>query len=362
MVLVAPKIGGKMSTPQVYITNFNKNFTGVSATAAGVVSAQSTLLDLQLVGVALPGCPAPILKSEATSMCRDSPTDVPFAIWHVRRNTEMRAALWARDVLKRPIKIVFTSAAQRRHSAYPRWLISKMDAVIATSEEAASYVENVRAVVPHGVATERFIPATDRAEAWAAMRYGGRFGVACVGRIRPEKGTDIFVETMLRVLPQHPDMIALVIGKASREHRAFQQELKDKIAVNGLADRLLFVGEINADQMPRVMAAISLLVALPRYEGYGMTPLEALSCGTPFVASRTGHFEAFSNQGRCGTIVSIGDVDGAVTAVQNQLSDLDDVASETRDFVVENHSIVQEVAGINSVYQMLWDEADGAVR
>lgn len=352
-----------MAALQVYVTNFNKNFTGVSATAAGVISEQSTLVDMRLVGVALPNCPAPISKMDATAMCRERPNGMPFAIWHVRRNTEMRVAIWARDVLKRPIKIVFTTAAQRRHSAYPRWLISKMDAVIATSDEAATYVNNVRAVVPHGVATQRFIPARDRMKAWASLGYRGQIGVACVGRVRPEKGTDFFVETMLRVLPEHPNMVALIIGKASREHKSFQQKLQDKIAAAGLSDRLLFVGEIDAERMPKVMAAISLLVALPRYEGYGMTPLEALSCGTPFVVSRTGHFEAFSNQGRCGTIVDIGDVDGAVVAVRGWLSDLPrltDVASVARDFVVGNHSVVQEVAGIHAVYQMLWDEAEGS--
>ena len=77
----------------------------------------------------------------------------------MRRNTEMRAALWARDVLRLPVKIVFTSAAIRRHSAFPRWLISRMDAVIATTEAAASFVPHVRGIVPHGVDTERFFPA-----------------------------------------------------------------------------------------------------------------------------------------------------------------------------------------------------------
>jgi mannosyltransferase len=352
-----------MSIPQVYVTNFNKNFTGVSATAAGVVSEQNTMLDLRLVGVRLPNCPAPISKAEAVKMSAVPPEKQPFAIWHVRRNTEMRAAIWARDVLKRPIKIVFTSAAQRRHSAYPRWLISKMDAVVATSDAAAAFVDNVRAVVPHGVATQRFVPATDRRARWAELGYGGMRGVACVGRVRPEKGTDVFVETMLRVLPEQPNTVALIIGKASREHKAFQQKLQDKIDAAGLSDRLLFVGEIDAGQMPSIIAGISLLVALPRYEGYGMTPLEAMSCGTPFVASRTGHFEVFSNGGACGTVVDIEDVDGAVLAVNEWLYDqarLEDVSVSAREFVLKNHSVRQEAEAINAVYQELWDEVRGS--
>tara|TARA_R110002124_G_scaffold6321_9_gene38391 strand:+ start:10522 stop:11577 length:1056 start_codon:yes stop_codon:yes gene_type:complete len=346
-----------MTAPRVFVTNFNKNFTGVSATAAGVVAEQKMNLNLRLVGVSLPNCPTPISKREAVAMCRVRPDGLPFSIWHVRRNTEMRVAIWVRDVLKRPIKIVFTSAAKRRHSAYPRWLISKMDALIATTPEAATYVANVWSVVPHGVATDRFVTVKDRAKSWASLGYGGAFGVACVGRIRPEKGTDTFVDALLKVLPQHPGMIALIVGRAAPEHQAFERTLRDKISNAGLADRLLFVGEISAEEMPTLMASISLLVALPRYEGYGMTPLEAMSCGTPFVGSRTGYFDAFSDCGRNGTVVALGDDLGAVNAINNWVATgvTNSVARSLRAFTEKHYSVVREAAEIQAVYQRLWD-------
>ena len=120
--------------PELIVTNFNRNFTGVSATAAAVLRQQMDQFDLRLVGHPLPGGPDTISYREAVKLCRTPPPGKPFTIWHVRRNPEMRVAIWARDVLRLPIKIVFTSAAIRRHSAYPRWLISRMDAVIATTE------------------------------------------------------------------------------------------------------------------------------------------------------------------------------------------------------------------------------------
>ena len=196
--------------PDLIVTNFNRNFTGVSATAAGVVRHQTGRYDMALTGVALPGCPDPITIRTARHLSRDTPPGKPFTIWHVRRNTEMRAALWARDVLRLPIKIIFTSAANRRHSAFPRWLISRMDAVIATSEQAASFLQNTRAIVPHGVDVKRFFPSPDRDTARASTGYPGTQGIATVGRIRPEKGSDRFVDTMLRLLPNHPGTLSLI--------------------------------------------------------------------------------------------------------------------------------------------------------
>lgn len=347
-------------TPPLFVTNFNKNFTGVSATAAGVVRAQAKGLDLRLVGHPLPGCPEPIDLKSARILSRKPPAGYPFAIWHVRRNTEMRAAIWARDVLRLPIRIVFTSAAQRRHSAFPRWLISRMDAVIATTEAAAQYVPHVRAVVPHGVDTEAFFPAKDRAAAWAATGFAGTRGIATVGRIRSEKGTDQFVDAMIRVLPDHPDTTALVIGRAGGGNGTFLAGLKDRISEAGLSERILFPGEIEPVHLSAILRGLSLLVPLPRYEGYGMTPLEAMASGVPFVASDTGYFRAFSAQGDAGCVVPLGDVDEAVAAVQSLLGDvnrLEAMSQRAVEVAQASYGIQTEVDGINAVYEQLWNEA-----
>lgn len=342
---------------EVFVTNFNPNFTGVSATAAGVLRVQQRDLDAVLVGHRLPDCGTPMQRKAAFLASNQPPDGKPFSIWHVRRNPEMRVALWARDVLRMPIKIVFTSAAQRRHSMYPRWLISRMDAVIATTQEAATFVPHVRAVVPHGVDTSRFVPPEDKTEAWKSLGHGGSIGIATVGRIRPEKGTDLFVDTMIKVLPNHPDAVALVIGRASREHQSFEQELKRRVEAVGLDRQILFVGEVAPEDMPRVMQSISLLVALPRYEGYGMTPLEAMASGSPFVASDTGYYAAFSGDGQAGRVVPLFDVDGASREVEALLGDrgqLNTMSQTALERVRAEYSIEKEAAGIREVYDALW--------
>ncbi len=346
-----------MSAPELYITNFNKNFTGVSATAAAVAREQMKSMNLRMVGHQLPGCPPPISKKEAFQLSRDAPDGAKYSIWHVRRNPEMRAAIWARDVLRRPIKIVFTSSAQRLHSAYPRWLISKMDAVIATTEKAAEFVPNVKAVIPHGVDTNLFKPAENRAEAWKALGFGGEYGIVTAGRIRPEKGTDRFVEAMIKYLPHHPTCHALIVGKATREHQTFLTELKSKISQSSLTDRFHFTGECSPQRMAELLRACSLLIALPRYEGYGVTPLEALASGTPFIGTDVGGFRGFSDDGKFGKI--IGRLDPTVIARDwmSTISDLKNEHSEAMRTFVETHfSSSKEASEINAIYRALRDQ------
>jgi mannosyltransferase len=338
--------------PRLFVTNFNRNFTGVSATAANVVRVQAKRHDLSLVGQPLPNCPAPIEPAQARYGSRGV---TPFAIWHVRRNTEMRAAIFARDVLRLPIKIVFTSAAQRRHSAVPRWLISRMDAVIATTDAAATHVPNVRAVVPHGVDTDMFTPAKKRWVAWGKTGFGGQKGIATIGRIRPEKGTDVFVDAMLRLLPQQPDSTALIIGKATREHQSFLDGLKVKVARTGLNERILFIGEVPAAELPALMQSLSLIMQMPRYEGFGMVPLEGMASGVPFVATDAGSYRAFSDEGRTGTIVQDA-TDASDAAAKILHSNHEAMAAHARIIAQTCFSSEQEADGIDAVYQMLLTE------
>jgi mannosyltransferase len=341
----------------VYVTNFNRNFTGVSSTAAAVLRGQSNLLDLRLVGQPLPGCGVPIPKRDALLASRVLPDGKPFSIWHVRRNSEMRLALFARDVLRLPIRIVFTSAAIRRHSAFPRWLISRMDAVIATSEMAASFVPHVRAIVPHGVDTVMFQPAADRAVAWRATGHPGTCGMASVGRIRPEKGTDRFVAAAIAALPSLPGLTALVIGKATAEHQPFLKSLQKQVSDAGMSDRILFTGEIGAVAMPELYRALSLLVAVPRYEGFGMTALEAMASGVPVLLNRCGHFPAFLGEGKGGQLIEsndIGHISDKVQALMSNQRWLQQLAEEARAQAADSFGIEREVAGIGEVYEALW--------
>lgn len=342
---------------ELIVTNFNRNFTGVSATAAAVLRQQATRFDLCLAGHPLPGCPDPVLRREALRLSRRPPAGRPFVIWHVRRNPEMRLALWARDVLRLPVRIVFTSAAIRRHSAFPRWLISRMDAVIATSDTAAGFVPHVRAVAPHGVDTDRFMPAPDRAAAWAATGFPGRAGIATIGRIRPEKGTDRFVEAMLHLLPQNPGLSALVIGRAASGDQAFLDALKTRIGAAGLADRIVFPGEIPADRLPAILCGLSAVVQLPRYEGYGMAPLEGMAAGVPFVASDQGHYRHFSAGGQCGTIVDPDDPVATARAIARLFETPEHLASmghAAREIAQTRFSLRGEVDAISRVYDALW--------
>src|SRR4029453_14690728 len=100
-----------------------------------------------------------------------------------------------------------------------------MDAVIATSALSASFLKRDATVVMHGVDTDAYAPPANRAAAFAQSGLPGRYAIGCFGRVRAQKGTDVFVAAMCRLLPRYPDFTAVIVGPAVPEQQGFAKGL-----------------------------------------------------------------------------------------------------------------------------------------
>ena len=235
--------------------------------------------------------------------------------------------------------------------------MKKMDAVIGATRMTAGQLPNMRAIIHHGVDTELFRPAEDRLQSWRDTGMPGTIGVATVGRIRPEKGTELFVEAMLGLLPKYREVTAHVIGATSREHRAYEAALHQRIAAAGLTDRFAFTGVVAPDAVPELVRSLSLLVAPPRYyEGFSLTPLEAMASGVPVVATDTGYFPTFIGRNEAGIIVQpdVGALTKAIDAMLDDPLQRGALNATARERAVARFNVDNEVRGISRIYEELW--------
>jgi mannosyltransferase len=346
--------------PEVIVFNLKQRYTGVSATINALVPLQAKQWRLGFCGTRMSNGIDGMTLGQAIALSRKPPAGRPFRIWHVRRDPEMMAAIFARDVLRLPIKLVFTSAAQHLHGRFPRWLISKMDAVISTTPLAASFVPNTTAVVPHGIDLSRFSPPPDKLTAWADSGLPGQYGIGVFGRVRPDKGSDVFVHAMIQALPQLPGATAVIAGLAQAQHQAYQQDLQRQIDEAGLHDRIVFLGEVPAGDVHRWYQRCLLCVACPRYEPFGLTPFEAAATGCALVCSRTGAFDQLAIPQVTGEMVDTDDVQGLTQAVLSVLRDPQhavQMGEAARARVTEHFSLAREAEGIGRVYHGLFDKA-----
>ena len=347
-----------VSDPQVIAPNFKRRLSGVTTTLLRVVPVQARSLRIAALGPVLPD-ETPQIRFGGLMRLRGAPEGRPFRIWHARRNVEMLGGLVLRDLLGFRMKLVFTSASQRKHTSWSRFLIGRMDAVIATSPATAAYLTRSSTVVMHGIDVETFRPAEPGEPRPAPLPSGGRL-VGCFGRIRAQKGTDVFVDAMIRVLPDRPDVTAVVLGRATAEHQGFLEELKARVAAAGLSDRILFPGEVGPTETAPWYRALDLFIAPQRWEGFGVTPLEAMASGVPVVATTVGAFSELVESGRTGTLIPPGDLDAMAEAAARWLDDpaaMKGAGEAGRERVTMVFSLEAEATGINAVYEALWSGA-----
>ncbi|MCP3370940.1 glycosyltransferase family 4 protein [Bradyrhizobium cajani] len=336
---------------EVIVPNLHRRYSGVTATNRMVAPRLARLYRAAWFGSDAPQGIARLGFADFLKLWRRK---APL-IWHARRNNEMIAGVLLR-ALGWPLKLVFTSAAQRHHSWITRWLIRQMDAIIATSDISASFLKVQATVIPHGVDTDVYAPPTDRAAAFAESSLPGRYAIGCFGRVRAQKGTDVFVDAMCRLLPRYPDFTAVIVGQVTPEQTVFANDLKKRIESAGLQSRIVITGELPIEQVQRWYQRLTIYAFTSRNEGFGLTLIEAMAAGSALVAARAGAAGLVVEDGVTGVLIPTGDADALAAALEPLMRDVDAalaMGARGRARVLAKFSLDAEAARIGEVYRPL---------
>ena len=336
---------------QLIVPNLHRRYSGVTATNRMVAPKLAKMFRAAWFG---PDAPDGIARMAVADLLKLWRWRTPL-IWHARRNNEMIAGVVLRS-LGWPLKLVFTSAAQRHHTWITRWLIRKMDAIIATNNISASFLKREATVIPHGVDTDRYAPPVDRAAAFAQAGLPGRYAIGCFGRVRAQKGSDVFVDAMCRLLPRYPDFTAVLVGAITPEQQGFANDLRKRIGVAGLQSRIVITGELPIEEVQRWYQRLTIYAFTSRNEGFGLTLIEAMSVGAALVASRAGAAELVVEDGVTGVLMPPGNVAALVAALEPLMRDPASAAAmgeRGRTRVLAKFSLDAEANRIAEVYRRL---------
>lgn len=346
--------------PDILVTNLHRRYTGVSATIKALLPHQAAIQPVGLwdtggvdISQATPISLALLLRRGWTK-----PRKGRYRVWHARRDIEILAGVFFRSILLQPWRVVFTSAAPKRPGFFLRQLIRWCDEVIATSDRSASFLERPAVVIHHGVDTHYFSPpgsAQDKALLWEASRLDGRYAIGVFGRIRPSKGTDLFVMAMLELLPRHPDFVAVISGLCQSRDQAYLDDLKRQIHHANLTERIVFLGDLSPEEVLGWYRTIHLCVAASRTEGFGLTPLEAAACGVPVVTSEAGVWPQLIRApwGRLFKTGSVSSLEAVLADLMQNPLNLKRMGEQARAHAEAHFSITNEVLGIQQVYSNL---------
>lgn len=337
---------------EVIAPNLNRRLSGVTSTIVRLVPLQAQKIGIVSFGIGLPDFVPKISILELINLPKK--TSSTKRVWHARRNIEMLLGLVLNRLFALDFKLLFTSASQRNHTLWSKYLIRKMDRVVATSHAGEKYLEVPATVVHHGINTGQFSPAPDKDELRKNLNLPAKKFIGCIGRIRKQKGTDVFVDAMIKLLPDYPDWDAVILGRATLSHQLFLSNLEKKIEKAGLKDRFHFPAEVPTHEVSKWYQVLSLFIAPQRWEGFGLTPLEAMACGVPVVATKVGAFPELVNEGETGYLIQTNDHNQMATVARKLLDDpkrLKKFAKTARENMVENFDLNVEANKLIKIYR-----------
>lgn len=139
-------------------------------------------------------------------------------------------------------------------------------------------------------ANRQFVPP-DRQESardWVNNQYklGGRPYILSVGVLQPRKNLPMLLDAfaLMKLGPFAPPQILVVVGKRGWKNDELDAELKRLPAE--VVEQIVFTGYVPDEDLPLLYGGADAFCYPSVYEGFGLPPLEAMSCGCPVLASR----------------------------------------------------------------------------
>lgn len=179
-------------------------------------------------------------------------------------------------------------------------IVEKLTARIAVSESARQtlkdHFDTDAVVIPNGIESSQY------ASAQPTIHWRNPHTLGFIGRFEePRKGLQILLDALPIIARFIPDVRLLIAGPGDGD------ELIEKLDV-GLRNRIVFLGFLTEQEKASFLKSITVYVA-PNTggESFGIILTEALSAGTPVVASDIPAFQAVLENGDAGLLFKNGD-------------------------------------------------------
>ncbi|MCX8147095.1 MAG: glycosyltransferase family 4 protein [Candidatus Woesearchaeota archaeon] len=266
-----------------------------------------------------------------------------FDIIHAHDWLTFKAGIKAKEISKKPLVIhvhatEFDRTGGNGINPYVYDIekegMQKADKIIAVS----NYTKNI-IVSKYGIDPEKVEVAHNAVDFTKKEFKDAKIGcfdkiVLFLGRITLQKGPDYFIYAAKRVIDVYPNAKFVVVGSGDME-----PFIIEKAAELGIADKVLFAGFLQGEDVDRAYQMADVYVMPSVSEPFGITPLEALKNNVPVIISKqSGVSEVLHHALK----VDFWDIDELANKIISTLR-----FSELRDELRQN--------GINDVRKLSWD-------
>ncbi|RZL63887.1 MAG: glycosyltransferase [Variovorax sp.] len=186
--------------------------------------------------------------------------------------------------------------------------------VIVTSPSTARAVADFDVPAARITVVEPGTDAAPRAHGGGAVASAGEGALCllCVATITARKGHAVLLDALAGL--QHRPWQLHCAGSLTRDVETVAA-VRDAAARHGIADRVVWHGEVDAARLETLYADADLFVLPSFHEGYGMALAEALARGLPVISSAAGAI-VDTVPADAGLLVPPGDVTAVRAALQ----------------------------------------------
>ena len=163
-------------------------------------------------------------------------------------------------------------------------------------------------IVPCGFDPHELWPIRKDVARTALGLQAGERVLLQLGRMVPRKGVDTVVRSIARLRDRHNIAVRLLVvgGNADTPDPKMTPEigrLQAIAAAEKVTDAVMFVGRRRSNVLRHYYGAADLFISTPWYEPFGITPVEAMACGTPVIGSAVGGIKFTVRDGETGYLV-----------------------------------------------------------
>ncbi|MBU1863221.1 MAG: glycosyltransferase family 4 protein [Candidatus Omnitrophica bacterium] len=173
--------------------------------------------------------------------------------------------------------------------------------------------------------------------------------IGTVSRLTYIKGNAFLIDALSLVIQTYPQTLLLVIGDGEERN-----SLEDKVQQLGLVDNVRFLG--FRDDVFELLHALDIFVLASLNEGLGKAILEAMACGKPVIASRTGGVPEVVRDGVTGILVPPGDSESLARTLLSLMGNKEkaqELGMKGKEMVSDVFSVKRMIENIDDVYKRL---------
>jgi L-malate glycosyltransferase len=208
---------------------------------------------------------------------------------------------------------------------YEQWLVKQLirraDWLLAHSASLSSQAESLvghrngqGSYIPYGIDADQLRTMADDTTqdlGWLAHPY-----ILTVAKLYERKGLDVLLHAIRKLGPIMNGYRLVIVGDGPEEHNL--QQLAVRL---GIQEAVVFTGEIQLRDVPKLYQHCEFFVLPSRSEPFGIVLLEAMAFGKAIVATKVGGIPEFVIDGHNGILIPPNDSDALAKEIMRMISD-----------------------------------------